>query len=135
VILLRVSSGAYATYGVLIDELATGNEPFCTTLELPWADNDPGTSCIPVGTYQCSRYQSPTHGSTFVVGVPNRSYIEFHPGNRPADSKGCILTAHGYGMDVDGKEGVSESRDGFAEFLRRTSGLDTFTLRVVNGVY
>ena len=67
------------------------------TLELPWKDNEKSVSCIPNGEYKC-RVRLARESATrdyvhlLVEDVPNRSYILFHRGNYPSDSRGCILT-------------------------------------------
>ena len=67
------------------------------TLELPWRDNKKSVSCIPDGEYGC-RIRLARESATrdyvhlLVKDVPNRSYILFHRGNYPSDSRGCILT-------------------------------------------
>lgn len=126
--LLRVASTDYATYGLLCDD---DGVPFLCCLELPWLDNHPETSCIPVGAYRCQRYESPRHGSTFeITGVPGRTNIELHVGNTPTDLLGCVAVAQSFGT-VNGQPGVTNSRAGFADFLARTATMDAFTLTVV----
>jgi hypothetical protein len=67
------------------------------TLELAWRDNERSISCIPAGEYGC-RVRLARESATrdyvhlLVEDVPNRSYILFHRGNYPSDSRGCILT-------------------------------------------
>lgn len=54
---------------------------------------------IPVGTYRGELRKSERFGETVVyIRVPNRSGIEIHRGNCPADSGGCVLV----GTEVDG---------------------------------
>mgnify|MGYP003632453159 FL=1 len=67
------------------------------TLELAWRDNQKSVSCIPEGEYSCRVRLARESGSRdyvhlLVQDVPNRSYILFHRGNYPSDSRGCILT-------------------------------------------
>ena len=67
------------------------------TLELAWKDNEKSVSCVPAGEYKC-RVRLARESATrdyvhlLVEDVPNRSYILFHRGNYPSDSRGCILT-------------------------------------------
>lgn len=64
----------------------------CTTLELPWKDNQRRISCIPAGKYDIRKYSSPSKGRVFLLEeVPNRSFIEIHSGNFHFDVLGCIL--------------------------------------------
>lgn len=125
--LKRVAGTADATYGVLLVD----NIPFALSLERAWKDNKVGESCIPTGEYVCRRVQSPKFGNTFeVTGVKGRLAILFHKGNISDDSHGCILVGEQFNF-VMGKDGITGSKEGFEEFLRRTEGLDAFNLNVV----
>lgn len=120
--LLRVGHDFALTQGVL----RYNNRAFAVTLELPWLENAPTRSCIPTGTYECRRVQSPRFGNTFeVTGVPGRSHILFHKGNQIADTAGCILVAEKF---VDAR--IEESKEGYDEFMRLFAGVDTFTLEI-----
>jgi hypothetical protein len=78
-------------------KLYCNGEFIAHTLELPWRDNEKSVSCIPNGEYKC-RVRLARESATrdyvhlLVQDVPNRSYILFHRGNYPSDSRGCILT-------------------------------------------
>lgn len=125
--LRRVSSTDYATYGVLCRD----GVPFAVTLERPDLNNKPRESCIPAGVYVCKRVQSPKFGITFeVTNVPARSHILFHKGNVAEDSLGCILVGEAFNP-VKGKPGISASTEGYGELMTLQKGTDTFTLTVV----
>lgn len=89
----------------------------CNTLELPWKNNDPVTSCYPPGTYNVLKRWSRAHGWHFHVLVPRRALRLFHCGNyaaspnpktKVADTKGCTLVGKNY-QDITG--------DGYLEIL------------------
>ena len=84
-----------ATFGIL-----SGDDfPLCVTLERPWLDNAPDTSCIQAGTYACIPHNTPEKPNCWeVTGVPGRSAILIHVGNFVSDSEGCILV----GTSFDG---------------------------------
>ena len=125
--LVRVSRGDTATYGVLLQ----GVIPFAVTLERPWLDNKPNESCIPAGQYVCSRVESPHFGNTFeVTNVPGRSHILFHKGNVSTESEGCILVGEAFNQ-VLGKPGITQSGEGFAEFLSLLRMTERFPLEIV----
>lgn len=64
----------------------------CMTLELSWKENKVGLSCIPTGTYNCVRCQSPKRGIYYSVeNVHGRSCILVHTGNYYSQIAGCIL--------------------------------------------
>jgi hypothetical protein len=118
--LLRVGSDYALTQGVL----RHNGRAFAVTLELPWRANEPEHSCIPPGTYECRRVQSPRFGNTFeVMDVPGRTHILFHKGNQTADTAGCLLVAEKF---VDDR--VEDSKEGYNELMRLFEGVDTFTL-------
>jgi len=87
-VLKRVCTSAKGTFGVLMHEYV----PLCVTLELAWNNNYVNKSCIPIGVYNCRRFQSPRFGDTFLIeGVNSRTNIVFHEGNTIKDTNGCIL--------------------------------------------
>lgn len=74
-------------------DLAVDRRLCANTLELPWRNNEPRTSCIPAGTYRVRLSFSPRFLRTLpeLLGVPGRSGIRMHPGNTVSDTSGCIL--------------------------------------------
>lgn len=64
----------------------------CKTIELPWRENVPLISCIPVGRYLLRKRYSPKFKWHFeIVGVEGRSNILFHAANNAiVELKGCI---------------------------------------------
>ena len=80
----------------VLGELFLNGERMCDTLENPWIDNQRNISCIPEGEYEV-RIRLPRESATrdymhlLVKDVPDRDYILFHIGNRPSDTRGCIL--------------------------------------------
>jgi Family of unknown function (DUF5675) len=98
----------------------------CYTLELPWNNNESGTSCIPNGEYQVIPHNSFSHPNTWeITGVPDREAILIHNGNTEADSKGCVLVGDSTG-EINGKPAVLNSK----ATLNKLRGIlpDNFTL-------
>lgn len=64
----------------------------CSTIELPWKENQRRISCIPEGKYALQQRYSLRFGYHLLVkDVPNRSYILIHAYNHALkESKGCI---------------------------------------------
>lgn len=123
---VRLEKSDGATFGVL----RMDGEVFCVTLEPPDRGNRVGESCIPAGTYDCRRVESPSFGPTFeITDVPGRSHILFHQGNLAGDTEGCVLLGRNYGV-LGGERGVTQSRPAFREFLSRFNGRDSFRLEV-----
>ena len=67
------------------------------TLELPWRDNRPQKSCIPVGKSRCSIVRSPRFGRVYGVhDVPGRSHVLIHAANLAGDvDLGWTTQLHG----------------------------------------
>lgn len=122
--LLRIGSDETGTRGVL----RIGQLPFAVTLELPWKDNQPNESCIPAGTYTCKRVDSPHFGNTFeITGVPGRTHVLFHKGNKVSDVKGCVAVAEKFSGEL-----VAESKEGYDELMAKFAGRDSFELSVLD---
>lgn len=85
----------------------------CFTLELPWLENAQNISCIPAGTYQCEKHQSPNHGyCVSIKNVVGRTQVLIHKGNFNRNTKGCVLVGESLiDMDKDGKVDVSNSKE------------------------
>jgi len=135
--LLRTHAHADGTFGVLSRD--DTEYPFAVTLERAWdrGSNRPSTgdkpgACIPEGSYNCLRVNSPKFGNTFeVTNVPGRSKILFHAGNIMDDSRGCILIGHGFDP-VKGRQGIVSSRKEFDEFLALQANVTSFQLTIIN---
>lgn len=135
--LTRNSDTDAGTFGLL--EMEDGT--VYRTGELPWRDNRHQVSCIPLGTYRCAIYHSPSHGDVYEVqNVPDRSNIEIHPANWfgdkalgfRADMLGCI----GLGMDIgslSGQVALIDSKKAVDDFMRRQF-LQPFELTIVGAV-
>lgn len=107
----RDPSTANGTFGELSDE--NGNF-ICNTVELPWNDNHPDTSCIPIGSYNFITYFSPKHGFDvwLAQNVPDRADIEIHPANWSSQLLGCIGVGDSIGV-ISGIPAVLNSQDTF----------------------
>jgi len=68
------------------------NKRVCSSIELPWLDNEKRVSCIPEGRYELTKRYSQRFGWHLLVNnVVNRSYILIHAYNDALkESKGCI---------------------------------------------
>lgn len=70
-----------------------------------------GETAIPYGEYAVEVTFSPhfQRNLPLLVDVPNYAGVRIHPGNKPADTEGCLLPGMTYDTDV-----VNNSRDAFA---------------------
>jgi hypothetical protein len=93
--LVRQSSAINGTLGELLDPSSIH---VCYTCELPWLNNTPDQSCIPVGTYTCGPHNTPDHPNVWeLANVPGRSGVLIHNGNTEKDSLGCIIVGSAKG--------------------------------------
>jgi hypothetical protein len=100
-------------------------KPIAVSLEHTFEDGRP---VIAAGEYWCTRdYYHKGGYETFEIQVVGHDRVLFHIGNTEMDSRGCVLVGERFG-----KDGVLDSRSGFAEFMRLTSGLPAFKMRVTN---
>lgn len=128
IILKRIASNEYATYGVLIDD--ENDTPFAVTLELPWNDNLPEISCIPLGWYNCRRINSPKFGNVFEIkDVKGRTHILFHKGNIAENTEGCVLLGEAFDP-VKGKNGITYSGHAYNQFMELLKDEEKFTLQI-----
>lgn len=120
VVLIRTSESAHGTFGVIVfgdHHLYTG--------ELPWKQNKPNVSCIPVGRHKVHERMSPRYGRVYTIAVEGRSYILFHQGNFCGDEsegfktnvRGCILLGSRVGI-IGGQKAVLASRVARRKFER-----------------
>jgi hypothetical protein len=122
--LIRLEWTEACTRGALIID----GHYVCMTLELPWRENNPNVSCIPTGVYTCRRIVSPHFGETFeITGVPRRSHILFHAGNKPEDTEGCVLTGQALPPMT---AAIRDSKRAHATLMQVLAGVDEFLLEV-----
>lgn len=108
------------TSGSLFD----GEQLICSTIELPWRENQRMVSCIPEGRYELvKRYTKKRGWHLLVKNVPNRSGILFHPANDALkELKGCIAPVSkviGPGKGTDSKTADSRLKTLVFEAMER----------------
>ena len=106
-------------------DLTLDSDPFtCPTLELKWANNQQGESCIPTGVYTWSKVP-PSHipyQHIALSGVPGRAGICIHYGNfatgANVSTEGCILIGSGYfDINGDGIDDIINSKTTFEKLI------------------
>ena len=102
----------------MLGQIYVGGEEIGYTLEQPWNNNQEGESCIPPGEYvayirdkETSRWD---YNPIQLIDVFNRSYIQVHIGNYPANTQGCILIGKGRGHNA-----VWNSEDAYDELMSK----------------
>lgn len=107
VILTRSPSTPNGTFGVLSYQQI----PLCVTVERPWANNQHGISCVPLGCYPCKPFNSPKNGQVWLLeNVTGRDMIEIHAANLATQLEGCIAPGEKFSMFGE-VPGVSYSKD------------------------
>lgn len=101
--IIRQPSTEQGTFGEWLDN---NGDHLCYTVELPWNDNEPDKSCIPLDTYTFNQYESPKHGQVWIVqNVAGRSNIEIHTANFWFQLLGCIGVGDSIGqLEYDSTE-------------------------------
>lgn len=129
-VLTRGPSSDEGTFG----RLEFGAHKICS-IELPWRDNQPRKSSIPIGVYRCELVNSPKFGRVYgVLEVQGRSNILIHAANFggnvelgfQSDLLGCIAPVMSIGM-VQTKAGKAQkgglrSRDALELFMSWAGG-------------
>ena len=114
-----------------LGELFLNGVRICDTLENPWLDNIRNISCIPEGEYDV-RLRYPRESGTrdylhlLVKGVPDRTYILFHIGNRPSDTSGCILVGLSSSQDF-----VNNSKDAMDLLMKEIINLGATNINLI----
>ena len=123
---LRYSSGADSTLGLLFINDANGREFLAYTLEDEWREEKVSAETrIPEGTYDIklrteggfhnrysAKFGTPWHrGMLHVQDVPGFEYILIHTGNTDEHTMGCLLVADSSTQNItkDGFVGASVS--------------------------
>lgn len=126
--LTRQPSTEQGTFGTITD---SQGHKICVTCELPWRDNQPQKSCIPIGTYTVIPHNSAAHPNTWELeNVPDRTGILIHNGNTEADSLGCIIVGRRFGT-LNGIPAVLESNLTL-QMLRAVLPTEPFLLIIQN---
>lgn len=118
--LTRTESTFEGTFGTIL----TSSGFSCATGELPFRENEPNVSCIPIGTYAVCWGPSEKFVECYhVIGVPNRTAIEIHAANFCGDINagfrsdllGCIALGMKVGI-INGQTALMESQKALQEF-------------------
>ena len=132
--ILRFTSPIPTTpvYGVFF----IGHLPTFVTLELPYLDNQPNISSIPLGHYKlflrpASKHLTADIGQAYELkDVPSRSDILIHVGNTVKDSNGCVLLGMSFGLLGD-VFGVTESIKAYRRMMKLLDGQTDLTLDII----
>jgi hypothetical protein len=93
-----------------IGELSIDGEFFCYTLEdVVREEKIFGETAIPAGTYKIEITFSPhfQRDLPHLIDVPNYEGVRIHPGNKAADTEGCILVGSTKSTDFIGNSRVT----------------------------
>ena len=117
----RLATSDVGTFGLM----TWPNGPVLHTGELPWRDNAPDVSCIPIGTYEAILLYSPHFNRSLfhLQDVPGRSNCMIHPANWMGDAskglkcelEGCIALGLAQN-EIGGQEGLISSQAAISKF-------------------
>lgn len=113
--------------------LRVNGEISFTTAELPWRDNIPKESCIPIGEYKLRKGHSMKWKTDvwFIQPVPKREAIQIHPGNFVRDTQGCILIGNSFISMEEGRT-IGNSAVAFEKLMKDTEGYTEGNLYICN---
>lgn len=119
ILLTRLAGSNKQTIGNLIVHDVFNTHAQFVTIELPWLNNSPFTSCIPIGFYKAKIISSPTFGWCIkILNVPNRTNILLHYGNFYTNTKGCILVGDSFAkINNDSQIDITNSRNAIKRLL------------------
>lgn len=132
-LLERFANSPHGTFGRL--RLAD-SEWF--TVEKPWNNNVPQTSCIPAANYaiKLGMYYGgdgpggkPDYPAYEIQGVPERSLIKMHKANIADELLGCIAPGKELGF-IKGKWAVVRSGEAFEEMMTVAAKIQPTVIRI-----
>jgi len=121
----RVWVGDEGCYGVMFCER---KPPFALTLERTFRPDN--AVVIKRGVHRCTKttYYKGQY-PTYEIEQDGHTRVLFHRGNIEMHSLGCVLIGE-YFHDFKDMSGIANSAGGFAEFMRKTKGVEEFELEV-----
>lgn len=134
-LLVRTKTGYDGTFGHLLH-----GDFAVVSLELPWRDNKPHLSCIPVGIYNVEPDDTGKHQYYRILDVPGRGNVEMHPANWAGDTtkgllsdlKGCIAFGLRRGK-LNNQECILDSNIAFSR-LSLYIGSEGFSLEIIERI-
>ena len=117
IVLKRFITGPRYTLGVM----EFGGKKFFV-LEPPWRNNRRNESCIPDGEYIVELDSTGRWKYARVLDVPERTAIEFHPGNTVKNTQGCLMPGYMFNMRDDFMSVSTEATEDFRELLVQNGG-------------
>ena len=132
VVILRTYNTDFVTIGQLFFRNKQKLIDKVVTLELPWKDNKPNVSCIPVGKYKVKKTYSPHFGKDMweVLNVQDRSGIRIHIANYVSELKGCIAPGlDAKDINLDGIIDVEDSTQAYSKLQENLP--DEFDLTIM----
>lgn len=118
--LVRFANSPHGTFG----RLRLGDAEWFT-VEKPWNNNVPQTSCIPAGNYavKSSMFYGgdgpggrPDYPCYEIIGIPGRSLIKVHMANIADELLGCVAPGKELGW-IKNRWAVVRSREAFDELM------------------
>jgi hypothetical protein len=103
-ILTRLDNHKDGVFG----EITLDGKVICKTVEKRWHNNQRQISCIPQGTYHCTKRISQKYGHHWhLQDVPDRDLILIHSANWAHELLGCIGVGKSIAIGADKKTGIN----------------------------
>lgn len=139
-----------STSDCTLGKLTIDGTTFYDTIERPWIPDDQGgrggkpeVSCVPIGTYQLVRHDTPAHPKTWALvshdldiyadpTAGKRSDCLIHPANFSHELKGCTAPGKERAQQQNGEWMVMRSREAMAEIQAAVPWTDEHTLTILS---
>jgi hypothetical protein len=124
--LVRFAMTPYGTFG----RLRCGDREWFT-VEKPWNNNVPQTSCIPAANYflRLGTYNHGGYPAYEIIGVPDRSMIKIHKANLADELLGCIAPGKELGW-IKNKWAVTRSSEAYTELMATAEVEQPLTINI-----
>lgn len=146
----------YATSYCTLGQLSCEGRNW-STIERPWVPSsssicgEKGRSCIPLGEYRVTKYNSDAHPNVFALSAPKlgvyvtesevppslgltaRTRVLIHPANWASELRGCVAPGKTRAKGPDGLWMVRASRDAMNEIRNALSRSVDVSLLVTSG--
>ncbi len=132
--LIRTAYTGFGTTGQIVNQIGL---PICSSLELPWKENEKNVSCVPIGVYEI-KLDTRHKGQLSEILVwelvdvaGNRTQCQFHIANWCSELLGCIAPVSSLTM-LNGSLFGASSKDAFTKLMRSMGNKKTGRILITN---
>ncbi len=105
-----IDKKSFINANAILGKVFDNNNLVCVSIERPDLNNQINISCIPYGTYKCSKDKTGKYQYWKVEDVEGRENIEIHIANRSEELRGCIAFGKNWAIMKDNLS-ITNSKD------------------------